>query len=88
MDGSLLVEGHTTVKVTSGAEQVQTSLAVVTLIRVVDFGLGQDKDLSAEGVPLDLGAVCFEESLLARGGRIEGRQTVNLDASRSTLPDG
>jgi hypothetical protein len=85
VDGSLLVEGHTTVEVTGGTEQVQTSLSVVTLIRVVDFGLRQYEDLSAQGVPLDLSAVCLEESLLARGGRVESRQTVNLDASGSTL---
>ena len=72
MDGAFLVQRNSAIKVASSAEQVHPSFSIVTLVRIVDFGLGEEEDLSAKGVPFDLGTISFKERLLAGGWAAEG----------------
>jgi hypothetical protein len=61
VDGTLLVQRDPTVKVASSAEEVHAGLPIVTFVRVIDFSLGEDQDLSSERVPLHLGTVGLVE---------------------------
>ena len=46
MDGPLFIECHTTVEVTSGAQQIEPAgLAIVALVGLIYVGLGQYEDL-------------------------------------------
>lgn len=66
MDRSIFVQCHATVKVTGGAQEVETTgLAIVALVGLVDVSLGQNEDLGAKRVPLDLRTLRLKESLLA-----------------------
>jgi len=40
MDRTFLVKSDSTIKVASGAQKIHSSLAVITLVRVVNFSLG------------------------------------------------
>ena len=86
VDGTLLVQCHTTVEIPSSAEQIQaTGLPVVTLVGLVHVSLGENEDLSAERVPLDGRAVRLEEVLLAQRRPSQAEQVIDFDAGRRTL---
>ena len=65
MDRAFLVQRNSAIKIPSSAEQIHPSLSVVTLVRVVDFSLGKEENLSSKDVPFDLGTIGFKERLLA-----------------------
>jgi hypothetical protein len=71
MDGTLLVQCDSTVKVPGSAEEVHASLPVVTFVRVIDFSLRQDQNLRSERIPLDLSTISLKEGLLAGWGSAE-----------------
>lgn len=72
------------VKGTSGAEQIESSFAVVTLAGLVDLGLRKDNQGCAGVVPLQLHLVALEEGLLGDGSA-ELRDTEYLNRSRLAL---
>jgi hypothetical protein len=82
---ALLVQSDSTVKVAGGTEQIHAGLAVVTFVRVVDFGLREEEDLCSQSVPFDLPPISFKERLLAGRIAVEGEKAVNLDACRRAL---
>lgn len=75
------------VKGTAGAKNVHVGLAIVTLVGLVDIGLGQDDQAGALVVPLELDLVGLEERLL-RDGRGEVRHVENLDLGGHALALG
>lgn len=72
------------VKGTAGAKDVHVGLAVVTLVGLVDIGLGQDDQAGALVVPLELDLVGLEESLL-RDRRGKMGDVEDLDLGRHAL---
>lgn len=85
MNRTLLVQSDSAVKVTSGTEQIHAGLAIVTFVRIVNFGLREEEDLSSQSVPFDLPPISFKERLLAGRVAVEGEKAVNLDACRRAL---
>lgn len=80
-------QGDTRVKGTAGAKNVHVGLAVVTLVGLVDIGLGEDDQAGALVVPLELDLVGLEEGLL-RDGRGEVGDVEDLDLGRHALALG
>lgn len=68
VDWTLLVECDAGVETTVGAQDVQVGLTVVGLASLVDFGLGENDQSRAEGVPLELDFVALEKSFLGDWG--------------------
>ena len=85
VDGSLLVEGDTAIKIACCTEKIHGRLSTVTHFGVVDLGLGKHQGLGSEVVPLDLNAISLVEGLRARWNTGKGEKTVDLNPSRSTL---
>ena len=86
MDRTILIQRDAAVEVAGGAEQIETAgLAIVALVRLVDIGSGENEDLGAERVPLDLGALGLEEGLLTGRETVQRRQAVDLDAGWLSL---
>ena len=85
MDGTFLVEVDSTIKITSGAEEVHSRFAIIALIAVIHLGLCEDQNLGAEQVPLYLCTVGFEEGFVARRGPVEGKEVVDLDTGGGAL---
>lgn len=85
MDRAFLVKSNPAIEIPCGTEQVQHGLAVVAFVRVINFRLGKEEHLRAEGVPLDLRSIGLEEGLLASGWRIKGQKAVYFDVRWGTL---
>ncbi|KAG9938375.1 eukaryotic translation initiation factor 2A, partial [Aureobasidium melanogenum] len=81
---TILVQGNARVKSAAGAKNVHVGLAVVTLVGLVDIGLGQDDQASTLVVPLELDLIGLEEGLL-RDRRGEVGDVEDLDLSRHAL---
>ena len=84
MDWTLLVERDAAIETAVGAQDVQVGLSVVGLACLVDFGLGEDDEGGAEGVPFELHFVALEEGLL-RDWSSEVWDIEDLDCSWHTL---
>lgn len=85
VNGTLLVQRHPTIEVTSRTEKVKRSLPVVAHVGIVDFSLSDDECLGAEIVPFDLCAIGFEEGLGTRGCGAKSEETIYLDAGGCAL---
>ena len=67
MNRSFLIQGHATVKRARCAKETKsTRFAVVTLVRLINVCLGQDKDVRSKRIPLDDRTICFEKCLLTQ----------------------
>ncbi len=89
MDWAVFIQGNATIKVAGSADQIETAgLPVVTLVRLVDIGSSENKDLGTERVPLDLGALGLEEGLLTCWETVQRCKAVDLDAGRLSLYAG
>lgn len=84
VDRALLIQGDTGIECASGAQQIQSGLAIVALARAIDLGLGKDQKAGALLVPLQLDLVTLEEGLLGDGAVEEG-DVEHLDGSGLTL---
>jgi len=78
--GPFLVQSDPAIEVARRAEKVQPCLTIVALIRVVDIGLRQNKNLRPKGVPFDLRTFRFEKVLLAcrRDDRLSNEKILTL----------
>jgi hypothetical protein len=85
VNGTLFVQGHATVKIACSTEQIQTRLAVVALVGVVDLRLRQEENLRSKCVPFDLRPISLVERFDTRGRAIKSPKAVYLDASRPAL---
>ena len=85
MNWTLLVKGNTAVELACRAEQVHARFAIVALVRVIDLGLRQEKDLRAKCVPLDLCSISLVERRLTGRGTAERAEAVDFDARWSAL---
>lgn len=72
------------VKAAIGAENVHVGFAIVTLVGLVNLGLGQHNQASPVLIPLELNLVALEKGLL-RDWQFKGRHIENLDSGWLTL---
>ena len=86
MNRPLFVESDPAVEVAGCAQEVKaTSLSIVAFVCLINIRLSENEDLSAERVPLDLGALRLEECLLTGRRRTKCSETEDLDTGRLTL---
>lgn len=85
VDRAFLVQRNSAIKIASSTEQIHPSLSVVTLVRIVDFGLSKEENLSSKGVPFYLSTISFKECLLAGRRAAKSTQAKDLNARRGAL---
>ena len=61
--GHSLFEGDMAIKITSYTNKIYGRLSIAAHVGVVDLGLGDDRSLNSEIVPLDLGTISLEKGL-------------------------